>query len=130
MAVDMYPFEKPGTGPRPHAREQQPPDFLTAAAAGNLRSAPGRPSATNLGAKGFGSLTMRPKVSQVVRATGEWKDGRWTVVLRRPLAVEADAGIPLAPGDRLSVAFALWDGAARDRNGRKMISIWHDLKLD
>jgi hypothetical protein len=130
MAVDLYPFEKPGNGSRPHARDLQPPEFLTAQAAGNLRSDPARPPATNLQAKGPGTLTMRPKVSQVVRATGQWQDGRWTVVLRRPLVVAADAGIRLAPGDRLSVAFAIWDGAARDRNGQKLISIWHDLKLE
>jgi hypothetical protein len=30
----------------------------------------------------------------------------------------------------VSVAFALWDGAARDRNGQKLVSIWHDLTLE
>jgi hypothetical protein len=28
---------------------------------------------------------------------------------------------------RVTIAFALWDGAARDRNGQKLVSIWHDL---
>jgi DMSO reductase family type II enzyme heme b subunit len=57
-------------------------------------------------------------------------DGRWSVVLRRPLTVPPEAGVPLAAADRLSVAFALWDGAARDRNGQKFVSIWHDLHLE
>ncbi len=128
MAVDQYPFERPGAGPG-HPTAGQPPEFLTGRAAGNLRSDPDAPSGS-LQATGFGSLTMRPRVSQRVKVQGKWQDGRWTVVLRRPLQVDAEAGVPLSPGDRLSVAFALWDGAAGDRNGQKLVSIWHDLKVE
>jgi mono/diheme cytochrome c family protein len=128
MAVDMYPFEKPGAS---HALDRQPPEYITAKAAGNPRSDPGRGfSGSDLAAKGFGSVTFRPKASQLVAARGEWKDGRWTVTLRRPLVVPADGGVSFAPGGRVSAAFALWDGAARDRNGQKLVSIWHDLRLD
>jgi DMSO reductase family type II enzyme heme b subunit len=48
----------------------------------------------------------------------------------RPLAATPDTGISLASGDKLSIAFALWDGEARDRNGQKLVSVWHDLKLE
>jgi mono/diheme cytochrome c family protein len=131
MAVDLYPFEQAGSGPRSHATEHQPREFITARAAGNFRSDPSQTfTGTSLGAKGFGSLTMRPRVSQLVSATAKWQDGRWTVVLRRPLEVSPDAGLTLAVGDRLSIAFAIWDGAARDRNGQKLVSIWHDLRLE
>jgi mono/diheme cytochrome c family protein len=131
MAVDLYPFEQPGNGPRRHGIERQPREFLAAQAAGNLQADPARAfTGSNLQAKGFGTLTMRPRVSQLVRARGQWKDGRWTVVLRRALAVDADSGISLASGDRVSIAFAIWDGAARDRDGQKLISIWHDLRLE
>jgi mono/diheme cytochrome c family protein len=137
MAVDLYPFEQPGAGPRAHAPERQPADFVAARQAGNVRSDPQHDyTASNLHAGGFGSATMRPRASQLVRAHGAYlgndggPDGRWSVVLRRPLAVPPEAGIPLVAGDRLSVAFALWDGAARDRNGQKFVSIWHDLHLE
>jgi mono/diheme cytochrome c family protein len=131
MAVDLYPFEKPGPGPRPHAPERQPREYITARAAGNLRSDPSLAFTGNsLGAKGFGSLTMRPRVSQLVSASGTWQDGRWTVVLRRPLEVNSDDGIRMAAGDQVSIAFAICDGAARDRNGQKLVSIWHDLRLE
>jgi hypothetical protein len=131
MAVDIYPFEKASGGPRAHALELQPAEFLTARAAGNLRSDPNRGfSGNSIQSKGFGTVTMRPRVSQAVQAIGNWKDNRWTVVLRRPLEVGPGAGIALAPGDHLSIAFAIWDGAARDRNGQKLISIWHDLHLE
>jgi mono/diheme cytochrome c family protein len=133
MSVDLYPFEKPSDGKRPHAPADQPPDFITARQAGNLRADPAHGfTASSLQARGFGSSTMRPRLSQVVASRGVYheKDGRWMVVFRRPLAVPAESGITLAPGDRLSIAFALWDGAARDRNGQKLVSIWHDLKVE
>jgi mono/diheme cytochrome c family protein len=131
MAVDFYPFEKRSKEDRGHPLQLQPPEFLTARAAGNLRSDPGEGlSATGLTAKGFGTLTMRPRVSQSVRAVGAWADRRWTVVLHRPLQVEPDAGLNLAPHDLVSIAFAIWDGAARDRDGQKLVSVWHDLELE
>jgi len=107
------------------------PDFLTARAAGNPNTNAERTaSAANLAAKGFGSTTFRPKASAAVSAKSEYKNGRWTVVLQRPLTVGADAGLTLKSGDQVSAAFAIWDGAAKDRNGQKLISIWHDLKLE
>lgn len=130
MSVDSYPLEAAGDGPRLHTTERQPKDFLTAWAAGNQRSDPTHPLVgSNLAVQGFGSTTLRPPVSQDVKAHGVWKDGRWTVVLRRPLAVKPEAGVALASGAKASIAFALWDGAARDRNGQKLVSIWHDLEL-
>jgi mono/diheme cytochrome c family protein len=120
MSVDLYPYEAQGDGPRPHATGRQPKDFLTAFAAGNQRSDPTRPLAgSGLSAEGQGSATLAPPVAQDVKARGVWKDGRWTVELRRRMAGPDDA--------RVTIAFALWDGAARDRNGQKLVSIWHDL---
>lgn len=130
MIVDTYPFEKPGDQPGKHTLAQQPVDFLTARAAGNRHADVSRPGGDHLSAEGFGSLTLRPTISQVVKTNGTWKAGRWSVVLRRPLTVEAGAGLTLASGDKLSISFAIWDGAHRDRNGQKMVSIWHDLVLD
>jgi len=126
---DTYPFDSPIYTDLTKGKKN--PDFLTARTAGNLNANTDHSlSASNLTAKGFGSTTFRPKVSQLVTATSNWNEGRWTVTLRRPLTIGAEDGISLAPGDQGSVAFAIWDGAARDRNGQKLISIWHDLKLD
>jgi mono/diheme cytochrome c family protein len=130
MAVDMYPFESPGAGVR-HPSANQPREFVTAWAAGNLRSDPTAVfTGGSLQAQGAGSITLRPKASQIVKATGQWANGRWTVVLRRSLAASPEEGLALQPGERVSVAFAVWDGAVRDRNGQKLVSIWHDLHLE
>ena len=129
-ALDDYALDSPFFREWFKSKNVPLPDFLTARAAGNqnARGEPAR-SGSNLTAGGPGSMTYRPKTSQLVTATSTWKDGRWTVILRRPLVVKPDDGIALSAGDSCSIAFALWDGAARDRNGQKLVSIWHDLKL-
>jgi DMSO reductase family type II enzyme heme b subunit len=130
MAVDQYPFEQEAAGSRRHSTDRQPREFVAAWAAGNPRSDPSHLlPGSNLQAKGFGSLTFRPPISQVTSAQGGWKDGRWTVVFRRRLQVPPEAGLGLGGGDHCSIAFALWDGAAHDRDGQKLVSIWHDLEL-
>jgi hypothetical protein len=129
--LDDYPFDTPFYRERLKAAGKAVPELGTARAAGNPHAhADAAQTAANLAAKGFGSTTFRPKAGQNVAAKAEWKDGRWTVVFRRPLTVPAEAGLKLAPGERCAVAFALWDGAAHDRNGQKLISIWHDLELE
>jgi mono/diheme cytochrome c family protein len=128
--LDDYPFELPIyksllKGQKP------PPDFLTARAAGNLQANADRArQATHLAARGFGTTTVRPKSSQLVAAKGDWKDGRWTVLLSRPMAVDTKDGVGLKAGDGCSIALAIWDGQHRDRDGQKLVSIWHDLKLE
>src|SRR5262249_12346244 len=123
--------EQAGPGPRLHAPERQPREYITARADGNLRSDPSQTfTGTRLGAKGIASLTVRPRVSQLASASAKSQDGRATVVPRRPPAVRPNGGRRLARGDNLSMAFAIWDGAARDRNGQKLVSIWHDLRLE
>jgi hypothetical protein len=129
-ALDDYALDSPFFREWFKSKNVPLPDFLTARAAGNQNARGDQArSASNLTAGGPGSMTYRPKTSQLVTATSAWKDGRWTVILRRPLVVKPDDGIALSAGDSCSIAFALWDGAARDRNGQKLVSIWHDLKL-
>jgi hypothetical protein len=51
--------------------------------------------------------------------------------MRRSLNVASpDDGVTLVPGQRVSVAVAVWEGSHRDRNGQKQVSIWQDLVLE
>jgi DMSO reductase family type II enzyme heme b subunit len=43
---------------------------------------------------------------------------------------DADGGVTLEPGAKASVAFAIWDGGAKDRDGKKLVTIWQDLELE
>lgn len=123
---DDYPFDTPLY--RELLKGQDVPDFVTARAGGNPLAVQAG-GVGSLEAKGPGSTTFRPRPSQLVTAQSEWREGRWTVVLIRPLAVERETGLPLAAGQSCSVAFALWDGKARDRGPQKQVSMWHDLEL-
>lgn len=136
--TDVYPFSEAAVTSaeltRAGARLADQPDIsLPARAVGNQivpRNAGS--GGSSLTAGGPRTVTFRPPQSQLVQAKGTWQDGRWTVVMTRPLAVAASAGdrISLEPGGRASLAFALWDGGHRDRNGQKSITIWQDFELE
>ncbi len=128
LVVDYYPFAKRKGS---YAIQDQPKEFLTAAAVGNPHAVlkpPGAASAVT--AQGVGSITFLPPVAQNVRGQGVWQQGRWSVVLVRPLGQSAQAPVAIHPGQRLSLAVAVWDGEYRDRNGQKLVSIWHELELE
>jgi DMSO reductase family type II enzyme heme b subunit len=110
----------------------QAPVTLPAQSVGNQISPDASaPVATSLEAVGPGSVTFRPRISQSVQADGEWSEGRWTIVMSRELGPQdATAGLALTPGQRASVAFAVWEGSHRDRNGQKLITIWQDFELE
>lgn len=135
--VDRYPFSEKVVDSleinRPGARLADQPDLaLPARASGNpIVPTGGGDGASNLAAAGPGSATFRHPLNRAVRGQGVWQDGRWNVVLTRSLTTGPQTeGVPLTPGGRVSVAFALWDGAAGDRASQKSLTIWQDLKLD
>jgi hypothetical protein len=105
--ADLYPF---------HGEDL----FYPGRAVGNPFSQTQRRSAVdNLVAGGFGSLTPAPLDS--LTGWGDWRDGRWRVVFARPLQVAAPGSIDLRVGDRTDLAVAVWDGAARERDGMKSV---------
>jgi len=38
--------------------------------------------------------------------------------------------VRFAPGKPVPVAFAIWNGSAGDRDGKKSVTIWQELYLD
>jgi len=113
------------------ATAQHDPTFLTGWGAGNLMSTPGRTSAVEtLVATGFGSLTSRPPAEQSATGAGEWTESFWQVVVFRDLEGGGDGAIDFAVGEPVSIAFAVWDGSAGDRNGQKSVTPWHRVILE
>jgi DMSO reductase family type II enzyme heme b subunit len=135
--VDVYPFsEQVVAGPgldRPGARIADQPDVsLPARASGNqIVPVSNESGGSSLQVAGPRTVTFRPPQSQLVTALGTWQDGRWTVVMTRSLSVPSQAdGVALEPGGRASVAFAIWNGSQRDRDGQKSFTIWQDLEIE
>lgn len=135
--VDVFPFSEEAVESaelnRPGARVADQPEMsLPARASGNLIAfADEESGGSSLHASGPSTVTFRVPQSQLVRAHGSWVDGRWTVIMTRALSAPSPVeGLSLQPGDCVSVAFAVWDGAHRDRDGQKSITIWQDLEID
>ncbi|MBQ17704.1 MAG: hypothetical protein CMJ65_11310 [Planctomycetaceae bacterium] len=136
IVVDWYPFSETAvtspeyrrSGTRTSAQSKL---TLAAKAAGNsiVPEANG-PVAASLQSRSPGTLAFRPRPSQLVSTRGNWQGGRWRVVFHRPLVVGAGDGVSLVPGRSASIALAIWDGSRRDRNGKKLITIWQDLELE
>jgi hypothetical protein len=108
-----------------------PDGFLTARAAGNLRSAEFLTSSVeDLNAAGFGTLTTQPPEDQNVHGASEHRDWVWRVVMSRPLTDVDPGDVDLASTEGVAViAFAVWDGSKGDRNGLKSVSNWLALSL-
>jgi hypothetical protein len=105
--------------------------YRTARAAGNLLAATGmRSPIEDANAAGFGTMTSQPPHSQNVSGKGIWRDGFWSVLFYRDLRSNDPGDIALEPGATIPVALAIWNGAQRDRNGRKVFSNWHELRLN
>jgi mono/diheme cytochrome c family protein len=107
------------------------PTFVTGWGAGNIVSDPERNSAAeDLMAQGFGTLRARPRVDQAVHARGVYGTGTYRVIFRRPLAAKGERAVALTPGTVVSVGFAVWNGSAGDRDGKKSVTIWQDLHIE
>ncbi|CAN5338176.1 hypothetical protein BH09PLA1_BH09PLA1_00150 [soil metagenome] len=106
--------------------------YQTATAAGNLVAQTDHPKSVEcLTAEGFGTLTSRGPGAQLADGVATRTATGWQVVLVHQLGAEDERdSVVLAPGKSLSVAFAVWDGHAGDRNGQKSLTIWHLLSLD
>jgi len=131
IGIDSYPnlLRSPLEQPTRHALTlESDPTFVTAWGAGNIVADPTRRSAVeDLTAEGFGTLRARPPHDQKVSALGVHQTGAYHVQMRRALSGAGDDAVSLAPGTRVPVSFAVWNGAAGDRDGKKSVTIWQEL---
>ncbi len=68
---------------------------------------------------------------QEVMGKGVWKDGRWRVVMRRPLAAkDQEKDITFEAGKMIPIAFHVWDGSNGERGLQGAISSWQFLVLE
>jgi DMSO reductase family type II enzyme heme b subunit len=77
-----------------------------------------------------GPATQTPMENQNVVAKGEYHEGKWMVVFKRPLESQQDGELALLPGVDRKVSFAVWDGALMESFSRKSIAILRTLKLE
>ena len=98
-------------------------------AAGSLLSQARGRSVEDLNAVGFGTLTAQ--AHQDVNGAGAWIDGKWDVIVYRPLQTEDENDVQFAPGESTFFNMAVWNGEDGDRNGLKSVSIrWRPITLE
>lgn len=133
IGIDSYPnlLRSPVEQPTRHALTlDSDPTFVTGWGAGNIVADPTRRSAAeDLTAEGFGTLRARPRPDQSVAAVGVYQTGAYHVQLRRPLKTGKKDAVALTPGKRAAVSFAVWNGSAGDRDGKKSVTIWQELVI-
>ncbi|MEN8213228.1 MAG: c-type cytochrome [Pseudomonadota bacterium] len=61
-------------------------------------------------------------------ANGEWKDGRWQVVMKRPRHGD-DGDVLFNEGEFIPVSFANWDGSNGEVGARHTLTTWYWLVL-
>ncbi len=82
----------------------------------------------NIVAGGIGTPQPSPDAQNLLHYQG-WGNGKWTVIVSRPLTGASVNQVTLSRGTSYRVAFANWNGSALDRNGRKAISGWNTLAI-
>jgi hypothetical protein len=98
-----------------------PANCASTAAAGNRRVGPRAQPVEDIVAEAPGTITAAGGARS--RGKGVRTANGWAVVIARPMP----AG--LAPNVRTNIAFAVWDGAAREVGARKMRTIWVPLSV-
>jgi complex iron-sulfur molybdoenzyme family reductase subunit gamma len=83
----------------------------------------------NLVAHGLGTDAATDDAAIDSRAV--WDDGRWNVVLSRPLKTKGADNVKLTPGKKVNAAFTIWEGSNRERGDLRSYSRqWRELELE
>lgn len=131
MSVNYYQFTDPALGVSVGPGDYDDSNYLPALASGNLfASAAHLSPVEDLIAGGFGTLTSQPKADQNVQGYGLSQDGTWRVIFSRDLVSSEADDVRFETGQVYFTAFAVWDGANGERNGRKSTSQWVSLQLE
>lgn len=125
---DLYPYIQVDVYPDEVLRASDALAYLGSVGVDNPIAHPKRAPVLDQMAEGWGTLTVKPE--QNASGQGVWRDGRWRVVITRPLATDNNEYDPrLAPGDRTVVAFAVWEGGNAEVGARKAWSDWVELEI-
>ena len=119
--VTHYPFEAASLPKGSAEQEETAMRYAPAAAVGNRRQGPRQSAVESLLAEGPGTLAPNPGLA--VKGGGVRTEDGWAVMMVRPLP---DG---LAPRNRTSVAFAVWEGSNKEAGARKMRSGWAPLSV-
>jgi DMSO reductase family type II enzyme heme b subunit len=84
-----------------------------------------------MSAKGFKNISPQPASSQDSKGKGYWRNGKWRVMVTRPLVTDdKKIDVQFETGKLIPYALAVWDGSNSEIGGQKSISSWYYLTLE
>lgn len=125
---DLYPNAHADVYPDQVLRATDVRPYMGAIGLDNPISHPNRTPVLDQMAEGWGTMTVKPE--QHADGRGNWRQGRWQVVIAHPLSSGDANDMQLRAGSESVAAFAVWDGGAREVGSRKAWSGWVALKVD
>lgn len=72
-------------------------------------------------AQGYATSDRRAAEVSGLKAKAIHTDGHWVLVFQRPLVAQGDF-VSFADGQEIGIAFAVWEGANKERAGQKSVS--------
>ncbi|MCP4339234.1 MAG: hypothetical protein GY799_10180 [Desulfobulbaceae bacterium] len=128
MTTDIYTFDYPIKGKGIEKSQAEKDIFIPGRAAENPLSFPTKRIIMELSSAGPGTIT--PKKTTNTSGDSEWKEGEWKVVFRRPLKVDDSGSVQFIAGEKIPVAFAVWEGSRMESGGRKAVSpSWAEVEV-
>ncbi len=118
MQIDMYPMEFNNYGNVTVGLSDKE-IYSPGIAAGNPQSQRKIRAVDEIIAEGFGSSTIAQNAMAV--GSGVWENGRWTVIIARPL--HRENGSVLLEGGSSNVGFAVWEGGKDEVGSRKCVTM-------
>lgn len=122
-SVDHYPFDA-ASG---ESKEKMEKQYKIALASGNPISRNRTSSVDDLVANGYGKLAFLPQQNSM--GWSQWQQGKWTVIISRPLSQDSSSKGGFKPGQSTFVAVGVWNGAEKQIGSRKMRTVWIPLIL-
>jgi DMSO reductase family type II enzyme heme b subunit len=83
-----------------------------------------------INAKGFGSFQPQSERSTQIKSDVTYQDGRYTMMVTRPLTTSDTNDVQFEVGGWTPVAFNAWDGARGEIGQRRAVSTWYWMFLE
>jgi hypothetical protein len=129
MTSDIYNFDYSIKGIGTEKTQAEKDIFIAGRAAKNPLSFPRKELIAELSSVGSGTLASM----NVENTSGHanWENGEWTVIFRRPLTVNDPESVQFKTGEKMPIAFAIWEGSRREAGGRKAVSpAWAEVEVE
>jgi len=75
-------------------------------------------------------ITDQPETAQQITGGAVWDQGRWRVVMRRPLRTEDKNDVQFEPGVFIPMALNAWDGSNGEHGLIMSLSSWYYVFLE